>query len=490
MKRHRTYLMAVASGAACLCAAEADSQVAIWSDPAGDAGVRRTDPDADGLIGAGCILPDVVSVTLCGWEAPDPKNDPFTGQPVDAEDAHLFRLEVSFSGLVNPPGTLGLNDDGYDPFRFGPSPLYGFLDVDIDDKENTGGVLGTGAQQRYLANIGRFGRRPQGSIGERAAESANVYDADFFSDPQYERTGADWDLVFCGCFSPTIVSEDGNLDHIFDTGETWVVRGRFFERVVGYVDASDAFNGSGFGHYDPKVNLRFRHDGTTERTTVTLVYALDMAGAWALRGFEGQEQDIDLNVLNDTSIAEGLSDVIDNAGNLSGSLDELAGDWEGRDPFDYLDPTEWRVTALLGTGYESPSGALYAWTDTGFAEACGDVNGDGTGDQDDADLVYSEVVAVDGTEGDGDGTKDGRVQVPGFGLNFSLYDLDNDGWIDGEDLWVLGHRADVDRDGVLDIFDFLHFQNAYVSKIPPGDFDFDGVYTLFDFLGYVNAFNE
>ena len=49
-------------------------------------------------------------------------------------------------------------------------------------------------------------------------------------------------------------------------------------------------------------------------------------------------------------------------------------------------------------------------------------------------------------------------------------------------------RADLDGDGVLTLFDFLAFQNAFAAGEPLADFDGDGVLTLFDFLAYQNAF--
>jgi len=469
-------------------AASADPDVVKWTDAGGDAGVRRTDPGADGPIMPGCTLPDLLTVTLSGWDAGDAKNDPYDGFVVDPKDAHLFRLEVTFAGLICPPGPLGLNGDDYEPFRFGSSPIYGFLDVDVDDSRNTGGVLGAAARQRYLANVARFGRVPYGSMAERAALSALDYDDNFYGGPQYERIGGDWDLAFCGCFDLVRMSEDGDGDQTFEPGETWVVRGRFFERATGYVDASDAFGGSGFGHYDPKVNLQFKHNFLADTTTVTLVYALDMAGAGALKG--ESEQPIDLNVGNQTSIVEGLQDIIDNAGNLFGPVSELTEGWKGRDPFDVIDPTRWTVLALFGTAYTAPDGALYAWTDTGFDETSGDLDGDKVADGKDQQQVIDQVYKLDGTVDDADGFKNGRVQIPAFGLNFSVYDINGDGWIDSDDLWTYGHRADLNHDGFLDIFDFLAFQNYFLAHNPEADFNLDAEFDIFDFLSFVNAFNQ
>ncbi len=48
---------------------------------------------------------------------------------------------------------------------------------------------------------------------------------------------------------------------------------------------------------------------------------------------------------------------------------------------------------------------------------------------------------------------------------------------------------DFSADCVLDLFDFLAFQNAFVGDKPAGDCTKDGAFDLFDFLCFVNAFN-
>ncbi|UYV13344.1 MAG: hypothetical protein NCW75_03445 [Phycisphaera sp.] len=55
---------------------------------------------------------------------------------------------------------------------------------------------------------------------------------------------------------------------------------------------------------------------------------------------------------------------------------------------------------------------------------------------------------------------------------------------------VVPCRADFDLDGELNIFDFLAFQNAFVTGDPMADFDFDGELTLFDFLAFQNRFDQ
>ena len=48
--------------------------------------------------------------------------------------------------------------------------------------------------------------------------------------------------------------------------------------------------------------------------------------------------------------------------------------------------------------------------------------------------------------------------------------------------------GDCDSNGVLDIFDFLCFQNAFVAGDPYADCDRDGQWTLFDFVCFQSAF--
>jgi hypothetical protein len=52
-----------------------------------------------------------------------------------------------------------------------------------------------------------------------------------------------------------------------------------------------------------------------------------------------------------------------------------------------------------------------------------------------------------------------------------------------------GCAADLDGNGVLDLFDFLAFTNLFNAGDPDADFNGDGVRDLFDFLAFTNAFN-
>jgi hypothetical protein len=49
-------------------------------------------------------------------------------------------------------------------------------------------------------------------------------------------------------------------------------------------------------------------------------------------------------------------------------------------------------------------------------------------------------------------------------------------------------RADMNYDGLLDILDFLEFQNSFAAAHPFADFTGDGILDFFDFLAFENEF--
>jgi hypothetical protein len=55
---------------------------------------------------------------------------------------------------------------------------------------------------------------------------------------------------------------------------------------------------------------------------------------------------------------------------------------------------------------------------------------------------------------------------------------------------IIACAADLDGNGVLDLFDFLAFTNLFNAGDLEADFETDGVLNLFDFLAFVNTFNE
>ena len=118
----------------------------------------------------------------------------------------------------------------------------------------------------------------------RTARSGSDYDLNFYTTPFFERSGADWELTFCGCTQVTRQSVvTGDTDMLFEAGEAWILSGRIFQRSPGYQQGSIMLGGTSPGLYDPEVEFRFFHydqAGTDDdRTVVTLVYPLTMAGA-------------------------------------------------------------------------------------------------------------------------------------------------------------------------------------------------------------------
>jgi len=221
MNQLRNTMSAAVLGASAGLACAGD-HAKIHLDAPGDTVVRRTDLGNDGPINPQAVLPDLLEISLMGWEPTNPSVDPYSGVKVDGDSANIMRIDMVFAGLLNPPGTIGLNGLPYDPFRYGPSPLMGFVELDIDRDDETGGQLGGAATLRYMANAARFGGRPEGSTGQRAAASADDYDANFFSDPQFERSGEDFSIIMCGCHDITILTQDGNTDGQFDLPDEFV----------------------------------------------------------------------------------------------------------------------------------------------------------------------------------------------------------------------------------------------------------------------------
>jgi len=475
-------LLALASGAA------GDGDRVVFTDPADDTALRATHRSGEGSISLEATIPDVLRLTILGWAPTSPAIDPFAGQPIDGEGADIFRIDLELAGLVNPPGTLGFAGQPFDPFRFGQSPLLGFIELDVDDRKDTGGHLDAAAEQRFMANAARFGGRRESSIGERNARSADDYDRDIFTPPQFERSGTDFGLDLCGCQATTLVREVGDGDGRMQAGETMLVRSRYFVRSEGYIRPSGVSGGSVPGAYDPWVEVRFHHDAGSDVTTVSLVGALTQRGAGLLAG--RAPEPIDFRVDNQWSVEEAVNDLIDAAPRAAGQARVLIEDWEGRDPEDSLDPTDWDATAVVGTPYvNQATDGLYVWTDVGFDLTRGDFDGDAIPGELDKDALRLWVIDNDGGPLDGGPGGDGRVALERTPYNFSIFDLDASNVVEHPDLAAYGHRADLDGDGLLTVFDFLAFQNAFDAGDPVADFTLDGRFDIFDFLAFQNAFD-
>jgi hypothetical protein len=241
--------------------------------------------------------------------------------------------------------------------------------------------------------------------------------------------------------------------------------------------------------YDPQVNLRFSHNLAVNQTTVSLVYALDTTGAGQLAGQPAQP--VNYDVSDQTSVQEAIQDVIDAAETLplSGPVWTLAHRWQGRNVQAVLDPTQWSITALVGTASSTIVDSPYIWTDTGFNEVAGDLSGDGVADSTDRLIVRQQIILLDARERDaeGPGLDNGQVRIINFGRNFCLYDITGDGLINDADLnWFC--TADFDGDGRLSVNDFGAFLNAFASKNPRADLNHNGTFEITDIIAFGNAF--
>jgi hypothetical protein len=461
----------------------------VWEDSDNDGALRHSVTGAPAVAFAG-PLPDLRSITLGGWSPSAPITNPYAGVIAPRGGANIFRLQLVFDGLVSPPGSLGIRGLSFTPNQFGPRPLYGFFEFDVDDDIDTGGEPSSAAPLRLLGITGRFAARPEGMLGQRLAVSASSFDSNWLTPPQYERSGTDFTLMLCGCWPVTIVSQSGNNDSIFDAGETWVVRSRFFQRAGGYTPACSVLGGSTPGAYDPWTNLQWRHDLSCNRTYITLVAPITNQGYASLTGFPLQPNDAIIDVSgNAHSIHEALQDIVTNAGrpNLTGLTRELIYRWTGRNPTNYLDPTQWRVTGVVGVPYASVQAVPYAFTDVAFNLRNGDVNGDGSVSRPDRNDAAARILALDGTTLDADGDPFNRsVMLFSPGTNFDLYDADGDGLISIKDLeFIVGPcPADWNNDETLSPNDIFAFLSSYFT----GDGDYNNDFStapgdIFEFLG-------
>lgn len=464
--------------------------LAIVTDPGEDHAAHPTDLGATGAFEPSAhALPDLLGYRLGYWKPDDITSTPYLGEwnPNTA----FLRLDLTFNGLVNPPGPLGCcGNPAWDPYRYGPRPLSGYVEFDVDPvqyapdfgtgecpvvdplKANTGGELDV-PQLRYVGNVARFGGLPPlTTLCNEIALDAWAFDHDPTTPPYVERSGEDFHLAIEGgeVQRSGIIRSDPR-DWEFNEGETWIVPGHFFQRAHGYTQYSSACcrNGAPIGRYDPLVELQFKHDTEQDRTTVSLVYPLTNAGS-ALWRQEPEVQDPDVLFTNQNSVHEALEELHASAVQWSSTAAGepefllLAG-WEFQNLDDYLDPTTWDVTVIVGTCYEEQQEtALYVWSDIYPNVIRGDLDGNGCVDATDLALFHDFVSTYDGMPGyDGDYAVNGQIEIIGYALNFSLYDVDYDGDINARDEQIIADGfndapGDFDHDGDVDLRDFGRLQ--------------------------------
>lgn len=441
----------------------ADDAPRRFEDPAHDAVARPTDPGAAGTFDSdGHRLPDLLELRLGGWTPSQPELDLLEGEyAADSSDADFVRVDLVVDGLMNPPGEVG--PGLFQPFRYGPNPLYGFVEIDMDENVNTGGEL-LAPQYRYLGNVVRFGGRiNDGPLEGREALSADAFDQDIATAPLVERSGEEFHLALLGgeFTSSRITKVVGDSDSQFEAGETWQITAPFFHRAHGFEEFSFVEGGLLPGEYMPDVTVQFRHDPASDRTTISLVFPLTQVGAGLAAGVPPQP--IDFDPTNQVSVEEALADLQFSAEFLAkfptGDPNEaLIQGWAVEDPEEFLDPGHWRITALLGSSYLFPlqDGVFYVWSDIYPNVERGDVDGDRQIDDDDLEKIEEYIESHDLD----DGLRDEIALIGGFAENFSVFDVNHDGRVDGLDLLVEEADGDVDEDEDVDLRDFARFQNC------------------------------
>lgn len=423
--------------------------VRTWEDAAGDVQVRRTDAGADGLVDTNLHPPaDLLSYQVGAWAPSDARADLFQGVWWDA--GLFMRLDLVFAGLVNPPGTMG-EDELFDPFRYGASPVFGYVEIDVDADINTGGELAF-PELRYQGNAGRWGGLPSGKrLARRVALDATAFDGELSTPPHVECSGEEFHLAFNGRAWEDIRIKRGNANPFFQRGEGWILTGRVFHRAHGFEVFSYACCcEGGQGRYLPRVQVQFDHDASTDRTTVSLVYPLTNEGAAAMAG-DSEVEPFDGDACNQNSLGEAVDDLIFSTRNAPSwwrsdpDFPIIAG-WEFKTVEEAMTPAAWEVTALTATSYlERSSGdPWYVWTDIAPNPLPRDVDGNGVVNEADKDAIAQYIIKHDGDpEYDGDGRVNERVTVIDFGPNFSVYDVNYDGRVETSDATPCSGRETV-----------------------------------------------
>ena len=408
---------------------------------------------------------DLLEITMGMWEPDEPPE----GEPLENlfdgefdDDGLFLRLDVWLDGLVNPPGnTQPEAFDAFDPFAYGDHPVFGFVEVDMDLDEETGGELDA-PEYRYVGNAVRFGGKPAvDRLEDRFALDASAFDADFLTPPFVDRSGEEFHLALLGSLFDCgdILPKIGDGDCLFEVGETWWIEGAWFHRAHGYEPFSLAEGGDQSGAYEPVSTLQFSHDADADATCVSVVFPLTNEGAAEMRGEDPEPPNS--NPSDQFSVREALIDLHLSAVFVlqypTGEPEEgIIIEWEDQDPDDFLEPAEWAVTAILGTSYANydSSGEYFVWTDIYPDGLRGDVNGDAEADQTDVALIEDFIVEHDGD----DGELDGRVVLDDFPVNFSVFDVNHGGVVDNMDTLLVSPPGDVDSDEDVDLIDFASMQ--------------------------------
>jgi len=464
-----------------------------WTDAPNDAMIRRTVTGNAAPLIPGATIPDLQRVTIGGWMPTNALADPYVGAWVSSATAQILRVDIVFKGLVNPPGMVSPVPDFHFPTEFGNNPVFMSIDFDIDNDYNTGGHIEGYIPANYIGSATRFGGVPQHLQDRVIRTSCEAPDHNCATGPQYERTGSELEIFLCGCWPTYLVSQTGNMDGLMDEGETMVVDGQlFFMRSTAYGQASYCLcPGFYFREYPPRANLRFAHSVVSDTTTVSLVFPLTMCGAKIMQGLPDCPE-ANFDPFDSVSVYEAFFDVINYVNNKppTGCLADQVGAWAGRDAANYLNVTNWRASALVGTCYQSAQLEFdYVWTDVGFDFLQRDLNGDGIVNLDDRQLVQDYITQYDNDScEDCDGLVNSQVQICGFAYKWSVYDINYDGFVNAEDINSFPNLCPADWDGLggVNSDDFFAFISDFFSN--NADFNDDGTTNSQDFLSFIAAF--
>jgi len=472
-----------------------------YFDARRDAVLRRTDLAADGRVDEqDHAVPDLLKITIGAWAPRDPFRDLLNGEWDEDSGSAFLRLDLVFDGLVNPPGPIGFRDGGFDPYRFGPNPVYGFLEMDADEYEYTGGELSFPCVHPLGAS-GRFGGVPheRSELRDRYARDGRDCDGNCSRGRDVEYSGEEFHLALTGEDYQRRVVRVGDQDNRFERGETWETFGTWLHRAHGFERFSFAC-GFDRGVYDPESALFFTHDDNRDETRLVLMFPLTQKAAAEWRN--ESRQSIDCNPYNHASVIEALDDLVQSARYWEGRQAEckrVIEYWSDGRPDDELRPRKWQILGLFGMSYAvqqpEPEQAYFVWTDIFPDAEPGDVNGHSGVNDDDFFELYDWVQAEDGGPSDADGKRDGRVTWAGFASSFTVYDVNYDGVVDRVDVKSMIVPGDFDGDRDVDLEDW---RVGFDCMLGPGvqvprecrksDMDLDGDVDLADVALFFNAF--
>lgn len=400
-----------------------------------DVVILPTDPDADAPFDPIAHPPmNLLELKMGTWNPADASVDIFDGA---YNEVGLFvRIEIILEGLVNPPGNI--DPIAFNPFAYGDRPVYGFIEIDMDNDFNTGGELDS-PRYRYLGNIARFGGLPANSQHrDRTAIQGSDLDQNFLTEPFVERHGEDFHIaILGGNFTANDIDKiDGNTDSVFESGETWNINASWFHRAHGYEPFSFATGGTIAGEYAPLSILRFQHDPVLDVTVLSLVFPLTNDASAMMQSPPQSPQPNNNDPSDQFSVMEALDDLIFSAIVIDKFPSELPEEvliqrWRTKNAASFLDPTAWDVTALLGSSYlnPDPAGIFFVWNDAYPNVLPGDVNGDGSNNNDDQNEIDDYIYNNDAA----DGSLDEAVTLSDFASDFSLYDINQDGVVNALD---------------------------------------------------------